>query len=60
MAVETSLRRLYGITPLAGAYINGELGKLPEGAELRELFPTGVAKPVRLNDAGLQITQPSD
>ena len=30
--IETDLRKLYGVTPIGGAYINGALGKLPEGA----------------------------
>jgi len=50
LEVEANLRALYGITPLGGAYINGELGKLPEGAAKHELFPAAVPIPLVLGD----------
>jgi hypothetical protein len=43
-SIEQDLRRLWGISPEEGSYINGEFGDLPYGQAIRELFPDGPPK----------------
>jgi hypothetical protein len=45
LRIEQSVRILYGVKPLGMAFINGELGKLPESQAISELFPAGTARP---------------
>ena len=42
--VEVLLRRLWGLTPDDGAYINGEFYDLPSGQVVKSLFPAGVPR----------------
>ena len=39
--IEMNLRRLWGITPEEGRYINGFFSALPDGQAVRDLFPEG-------------------
>lgn len=45
LRIEQAVRTLYGVKPLGMAFINGELGKLPESQALTELFPSGTVRP---------------
>lgn len=47
-AIETALRRLWGLTGDDGTYINGQFADLPDGQALRDLFPDGAPDPVTL------------
>ena len=47
----TSAAMLPGTTGAPyGAYINGALGKLPEGAAKHELYPAAIPTPLKLSD----------
>lgn len=41
LRVERDLRKLWGLSPEDGAYINGEFAQLPDSQVMRDLFPKG-------------------
>jgi len=46
LEIEMQLRRLWGIGPEDGAYINGEFYNLPRGQVVASLFPAGPPLPI--------------
>ncbi|MDP2304787.1 MAG: N-6 DNA methylase [Pseudomonadota bacterium] len=48
LGIERGLRTLWGLSPDDGAFINGEFSQVPQGQVVRELFPHGPPRAMRV------------